>query len=141
MSMEQDPLAEKFRQWAVRKQRVEVETTRMNKLRDSIVEEIILRGDRDEKGNTVLRLPTPVVVGDKSYEDLKREARISTTLSEERALALAKDKGLEAEVVVHTPTIDLDALYAVHADGRLTEAEIEALFDTKVSYAFKPKAA
>ncbi|MFD4858453.1 hypothetical protein [Streptomyces atratus] len=140
MAMESDPRAEKVRQWALMKAQNETMTTRMNKLRDEIMADIVLYGDKDEKGSTSLRLNVPVVVGNKTYEELKREARISTTLNEERALVLAETKGIAHDVVVHVPTIDMDALYAAHADGRVSEEEIDALFDTKVTYAFKPKA-
>lgn len=141
MAMEQDSRSEKVRQWALLKAQNEATTTRMNKLRDDIMADIILHGDKDEKGSTSLRLSTPIVVGNKTYEELKREARISTTLNEERALELAAAKNIESDVVVHVPTIDMDALYAAHSDGRVSEEEIDALFDTKVTYAFKPKAA
>ncbi|MFJ1700375.1 hypothetical protein ACIOHC_35890 [Streptomyces sp. NPDC088252] len=140
MAMESDPRSEKVRQWALMKAQSDTMTTRMNKLRDDIMADIVLHGDKDETGSSSLRLSVPVVVGNKTYEELKREARISTTLNEERALALAKAKGIENDVVAHVPTIDMDALYAAHADGRVSEEEIDSLFDTKVSYAFKPKA-
>ncbi|MFH9606839.1 hypothetical protein [Streptomyces sp. NPDC017448] len=137
MSMDLDPTAEKVRQWALLRQQNKLLTTRMNKLRDELMEVILLRGDQDEKGSTRLSLTSPVVVGEKTYDELKREARISTTLNEDRALALAVEKNIQAEVVVQVPTIDMDALYEAHASGKVSEEEIDSLFDTTVNYAFK----
>lgn len=136
-----DELSEKFRQWATLKKKVDVEISRMNKLRDDMMETVISQGDQDETGSSHLPLPVPIDIGDKTYNAIKREARTSTVLNEERALAMAEERGILNEVTVSVTTIDLDLLYASWQRGKLSDAEIDSLFDTKTNYAFKSVAA
>lgn len=135
-----DELSEKFRQWAVLKAQNDLTVTRMNKLRDGMMETVIASGDRDEKGNTHLPLPVEIKVGDKIYKAIKREARVSTTLNEDLAMAMAHNKGLQDDLIVHEPHIDIDALYAAYQRRQISEEELDGLFETKTSYAFKPVA-
>ncbi|MFE9834057.1 hypothetical protein ACFYP4_02740 [Streptomyces sp. NPDC005551] len=139
MSMQPDPYVEKLRQWALLKAQVNTQTTRMNKLRDDLMETVTRDGDRDETGSVHWKLPSEFEVAGKTFTGIKREARTSTVLNEDRALDFAKERQIWDDVVVMTPTIDLDALYVAHQQNKLTEAELDGLFDTKVSYAFKPE--
>lgn len=129
--------AEKFRQWAHLKAQQELVSSRMNRLRDDLMATIQASGDRDERGNFYLALPVPITVGDKEYNSIKREARTTTTLNEDAAIALARNKGLENELIVQEPHIDLDALYAAWQRGKITEEELDGLFEKKTTYAFK----
>ncbi|MFI0265667.1 hypothetical protein [Streptomyces luteogriseus] len=137
MTMQPDALSEKFRQWALLKQQNDATSKRMNHLRDEIMDVVVRDGDRDEKGNTVYSLPMPLEAAGKEWKGIKREARTSVVLNEERALEFAKRKGLDG-VIEMVETIDLDALYVAHQQRQITEQELDGLFDTKTSYAFKP---
>ncbi|MFE6739783.1 hypothetical protein [Streptomyces tubercidicus] len=138
MVMASDPLSEKLRQWALLKQASVDLSSRMNKLRDELMDTVDRDGDRDEKGSSHLRLTNELEVGGKFFRGLKREARTSTVLNEERALEMVVAKGLENDVVVNVPTIDLDALYEAYQQRKLTQGELDSLFDTRTSFAFKP---
>lgn len=131
-------LSEKIRQWATLKAQTDLVLARMNKLRDDLMATIEASGDRDEKGNSLLHLTAPISAGDKHITALKREARTTPTLNEERAMALAHEKGLEDKLIVHEPHIDMDALYAAWQRGTISESELDGLFDVKTTYAFKP---
>jgi hypothetical protein len=138
MAMEPDPLAEKMRQWALIKQKHDTLGARLNRLRDDMMDAALLNGDKDERGSSFLSFPAPVDIHGTIYKGIKRQARTSTVLNEERALEMARAKGISGEVTVTTSAIDLDLLYEAYAQGKLTEAEIDSLFDTKTSHAFKP---
>lgn len=140
MTMQPDPTVEKFRQWALWKQRVDTEITRLNRLRDELMDVVIRDGDRDEKGSTFYALPMPLEAAGKNWKGIRREARTSVVLNEERALEFAKQNGLWDDVVEMVPTIDLDALYIAQQRGRITEEQLDSLFDTNTNYAFKPVA-
>jgi hypothetical protein len=137
MTMQPDALSEKFRQWALLKQQNDATSKRMNHLRDEIMDVVVRDGDRDEKGSTFYSLPMPLDAAGKEWKGIKREARTSVVLNEERALEFAKRKGLEG-VIEMVETIDLDALYVAHQQRQISEQELDSLFDTKTSYAFKP---
>lgn len=138
MTMQPDALSEKFRQWALLKQQSDATSKRMNHLRDEIMDVVVRDGDRDEKGNTFFSLPMPLEAAGKEWQGIKREARTSVVLNEERALEFAKQNGLWDDVVEMVPAIDLDALYVALQQRRITEEQLDSLFDTKTSYAFKP---
>lgn len=135
-----EELSLKMRQWAQLRAQTDLISSRMNRLRDDLMEAALAGGDQDERGNIHLPLPAPITVGDKTYSAIKREARKSTTLNEERALALAHELGLQNELITHEPRIDVDKLYAAWQRGRITEEQIDGLYDDKVTYAFKPVA-
>jgi hypothetical protein len=139
MTMHPDPVVEKLRQWTLWKQRVDTEITRLNKLRDELMDVVVRDGDQDEKGSMFYALPMPLESAGKTWKGIKREARTSVVLNEERALEFAKSKGLN-DVIIRVESIDLDALYVAHQERRISEAELDGLFDTKTSYAFKPVA-
>jgi hypothetical protein len=139
MTMHPDPTVEKFRQWTLWKQRVDTEITRLNKLRDELMDAVIRDGDQDEKGSIFYALPIPLESAGKTWKGIKREARTSVVFNEERGLAFAKENGLN-DVIVMVETIDLDALYVAYQERRISEAQLDGLFDTKTSYAFKPVA-
>lgn len=132
-----DPLSEKFRRWASLKHQSEIASKEMNRLRDDLMETVIAEGSQDEKGNTHFELPATIDVAGREYRGIKREVRVSTTLNEDRALAMIDEKRLGTEVVNLVPQIDMDALYAAYQRGKLTEEEIDSLFDVKRTYAFK----
>jgi hypothetical protein len=132
-----DDTSEKFRQWATLKAQTETMSSRMNKLRDSLMETVMAEGSQDEKGNQHFDLPAPIEVAGKTFKGIKREARVSTVLNEERAFELIDAKGLASEVVKFVPQVDMDALYAAYQRGKLTSDEIDGLMDTKKTFAFK----
>lgn len=133
-----DDVSKKFGLWAHKKSYVDLEIARMNKLRDDLMGAVMELGDKDERGSMHLVLPSPIQVGDKTYEAIKREARTSTTLNEQAALDLAHNKGLQATLIKLEQHINVDALYAAWQRGLISEAELDALYESKTTYAFKP---
>lgn len=133
--MPPDDLSDKFRRWAFLRGQSDITSAQMNKLRDELMAHAAAQGDHDERGNSHLSLA--IEVGGKSFSGIKREARTSTTLNKERALEMAYTKGLQDELIVHEPCIDTDALYAAWQRGKITERELDGLFDTKTTFAFK----
>lgn len=136
--MDPDAYTDKFRQWADRKSTVTRLTREMNVLRDDLMKVVIQDGDSDELGSRRWYFPASVDIDGTAYKGIKREARTSTVVNEERALKLAEAEGLEDELVVQVRTIDVDALYRVYAEGRVSQDQLDSLFDTKVTHAFKP---
>lgn len=138
MPLEADPYAEKFRQWATLKNQVDKTTSRMNHLRDDLMKHVSEVGDQDERGNSYYALPQPIEVDGVEYRGIKREARTSTVLNHERALAFAAEQGLEDEIVEYVPQIVQESLYDLYAQDRVSQTQLNSLFDTKTSHAFKP---
>lgn len=78
-------------------------------------------------GNIVYLLPEPIQIGAKAYAGMELRKKTDVTFDEEAALKLAADKGLMG-IVTHTEVVvDQEAFYILQQQGRLTEAELDAL--------------
>lgn len=155
-----------FSDWLGLKDSVTKLEKRKDSLRDTLKAEITAQGDPDEKGSMWLDLDEPVTAPDgKTYVALKNTKRVSQTLNEAKAEALLKAKGLtdectnllirvtdhakavaalqkagllDAEGLVIDKVLDEEAILAAHYTGKLTQDEVDGIFDTKVVFAFNP---
>ena len=86
-------------------------------------------------GNIVYLLDEPIQVGKKVYAGMELRRKTDVTFDEEAALKLAVDKGLMG-VVTHTEiVVDQDAFFVLNQQGKLTEAELDALLvESEPSY-------
>lgn len=132
-------LAEKLRLWVYLKAQVDRTTAQLNQLRDEISEDVERAGQADESGHIRLAIGRPFEYAGRRYEGVKRERRVTRTLSEQRAGDLADAKDLRGRLFPLRPVFDPDELYVLYQQGLVTEAEIDSLYDTKVSWAFKPE--
>lgn len=133
-------LAEKLRLWVYLKAQVDRNTAQLNQLRDQISADVERYGRPDESGHVRMQLRRPFEYGGKRYEGIKRERRVSRTLSQDRAEALANARGLRDRLFPMRPVFDADELLVLYQQGLLTEGEIDGLYDTKITWAFKPEA-
>lgn len=133
-------LSEKLRLWVYLKAQVDRTTGQLNHLRDEISADVERYGEPDESGHVRLPIARTFEYGGRRYEGIKRERRVSRLINQERAETLALDKGLIGRLFPARPTFDPDELYVLYQQGLLTEKEIDDLYDTKVTWAFKPEA-
>jgi len=133
-------LTEKLKMWVYLKAQVDRLTSQLNQLRDDISADVERYGESDESGHLRLAIGRPFEYAGRRYEGIKRERRVSRLVNEERAEALAMAKGVVGRLFPARPTFDQDELYVLYQQGLLTEREIDDLFDTRVSWAFKPEA-
>jgi hypothetical protein len=133
-------LAQNTLLWAQLRAAQERITGELNKLRDTLSAIIEVHGYTDERGNLRLELPEPVTFDGRRIESLKYERRVSRVLNEERAAAFAKQRGLTDRLFPPTPLFDEQQLYVLYQEHVITEADIDALYDTREGWAFKPQA-
>lgn len=103
-------------------------------------------GEQQEGGHRVLRLSEPILfssynttgkVTEKDVVGIRRVRREATTLDAERAMALIKAKGLEAECTKTEVVLDEDAILAANFDEKISDAALATLYDTSPpTYAF-----
>lgn len=122
-----------FRQWLEIKTQTDVLAKRQKELRDWLCGAIEETGYADDKGSLYLELPEEV----DGFAGLKYECRVSQSLSEDRAMALIKSKGLEKRCIVLVPEIDQEEIYKAHYEGLISQEELDGIFDTNTNYAFK----
>jgi hypothetical protein len=133
-------LASDLQMWVQLKAQIDRVTSQLNRLRDRISAEVEATGEIDESGHIRLPLPEAFEWAGKRYEGVKRERRVTASISHERAEALADAKGLRERIFPLRPALDEQELYVLYQERLLTEAEIDSLVDRKVTWAFKPEA-
>ncbi len=131
---------EKVRQFLTLKFQETQIVTRKNKLRDEVSAFVDQTGEVDEKGSKFWKLPTPIEVNGQKFTEVKRERRVSTSLDTEAVETLVNSKGLRDRVFkqVTQEVLDQDELYVLNQEGLLTDDELDSLWVTSESFAFKP---
>ncbi|MFF8283363.1 hypothetical protein ACF06W_11640 [Streptomyces albus] len=132
-----DPVVPTFREWAVLKAQQTELTTRMNRLRDKVIEAVRTRGYADHKGSQYIDLPFPIPVGDAEYVRIKRERRVSVVADIEAAERITRAAGVYDRAFPPLPTLDADELYVLLQEGRLSEEEMDQIMVQKESWAFR----
>jgi len=130
-------------EWLHAKAQINAMTARANKLRDELDDFVAFAGYVDDKGHTYLDLPATLEVAGKKVAALKREKRVTRSANTDRIGALADrvdaahpKANLHDRLFPLLPVLDEDELYVAYQDGLLTEADIDAVFDAKVTWAF-----
>jgi hypothetical protein len=112
-------------------------------LKKQMMAELELRGAPGENKLT-LDLDEPLMFT--SYKDGKpkekkvvgceRRERTSTSLNEEKAMALSKKKKHEEECTEVVTVVSEDAILAANYQGKITDKELAALYEENTTYAF-----
>lgn len=92
-------------------------------------------GYTDDKGSEYIDFSEPI----EGYAGLKRERRVSQHLDEDKALEVLARKKLTALCTRTITVVDEEAVQAAFYDGKLTQDDIDAMFLTKINYAFIPR--
>jgi hypothetical protein len=133
-------IADRFLQWVKVRDEIKFMEDRQKQLRNQMMSAIETEGEKDEKGSLFLELTEPIEYDGKTYGLLKKERRVGSRFLEDDAEKLLESKGLLAEAQKTVVVLDQDSIYRLHQEGKLTEAEIDSMFQESVTWAFKPMA-
>lgn len=125
-------ITKKVHQYVALKDQLDVLTKRQKEIKADLQNAVTLYGEMDGRGHMVLEVNDSVTGVDK----LTQQRRISKSLDADTAEKILGDKGLLEECLEFVPTINEEAVMAAFYKGQLTEADIDAMFPSKVSYAF-----
>ena len=125
-------ITKKVQQYVALKDQLDLLTKRQKEIKADLQNSVTLYGEVDGRGHTVLEINDPVTGVDK----LTQQRRISKSLDADAAEKILGDKGLLEECLEFIPTINEEAVMAAFYKGQLTEADIDAMFPSKISYAF-----
>jgi hypothetical protein len=99
------------------------------------------QGLEDDDGNLYYEFPSVVDNGDgKKYVGVElRKSKPDGFFTQEDMLAFARKKGLEHRLVKMVPFVDMDDLYVLQQEGKITEAELRGLMQyPKAQYSLWP---
>ena len=108
----------------------------------ALLEEV---GEAQEGGHRILRLNEPLTFAsygatgkmtEKEILGIRRVRRETTALNSERVMKLLEDKDMVADCTVTRTDIDEDAILAANFEGRITDEEMDALWDKTENFAF-----
>ena len=107
----------------------------------ALLEEV---GEAQEGGHRVLPLNEPITfhsyktgkVKETEVTGIRRVRREVTALNTDRVMKLLEDKKMVAECTVTRTDIDEDAILAANFEGRITDEEMDALWDKTENFAF-----
>ncbi len=130
-AVEDKELKNTIRQYLMLKDELDVITKRQNDIKQRLIE-VVDAVEADDRGHRVL------TVEDDSLGDvtLTRQRRVSKSLNMEVAEDILTKKGIRDTCIKMVPTIDEGAIMAAFYENYLTEEDIDAMFPSKISYAF-----
>lgn len=111
---------------------------RRDEIRDRLKALLETEGYTDDKGSLYVDLEKAVEGPDgKLYGVLKNERRVSQVLNEEKATAMVQEKGLGDRCIVLVPTLDEEEVLKAHYEGLISQEEVDSIFETRETYAFR----
>ncbi|WP_019629596.1 hypothetical protein [Actinomadura atramentaria] len=114
---------------------------RMDLVRGDLAGIIYKHGERDDRGSVYLPLKDAIENGDKSITSLKMERRVSSRVNEQIAEDILKEKGLWGEAAQVITVINPEAIFALYAEDKLTDDELDKILEQSESFALKDVAA
>lgn len=132
-------VATTLRQYLTLRVQREALEDREGTLKKSLQEIIESSGYEDDQGHFWLDLEEPVTVdGFGSVPRLKRERRVSVSFKEDTAEDILKSKGLYDKCTTLVPVYDEEEIRKAHFQGLLSDEDIDAIYPSKVIWAFRP---
>jgi len=126
-----EPLLQEVRQYTTLKDEITTLETRVSTLRKRILETVEQLGEENDKGSIVLAVDDQL----SGTANVVKQRRVSKAFDEEKADVILKSKNLFDSCTKTTVVLDPDAVMAAYWDGKLTDADIDAMFPEKVSWA------
>lgn len=108
---------------------------RAKSLRDSLMESVKVLGEPDDKGHLWMELDDEV----NGVHSVLAERRVSQTLNEERAQEILAERELLDRCTKTVRVVDHDEVMACLYDELVSEADVDEMFDNKITWALRLK--
>ena len=130
-----DDLGREILEYQVLKQQIDDLDKRAKVLRDSLMESTKILGESDDKGHLWMELDEEI----NGVRALLAERRVSQSLNEERAQQILEERGLLERCTKTVRVVDHDEVMACLYDELVTEADVDEMFDNKITWALRLK--
>jgi hypothetical protein len=134
--MSLNDLKSNLRQYLALKKEVEVLSKRQDEIKSRLKLTVEAAGETDDRGHVTLKVEDDII-GDVT---LTQQRRVSKTLDMNIAEDLLKERGIYDKCVKMVPVLQEDAIMSCVYTGELSEADVDAMFPAKISFAFLVKA-
>jgi hypothetical protein len=113
-------------------------TTRSEALKKRLKEWLPSASDAytNEQGSVFYDLPETVNVGGQDYKGMELRRAVSSVFDEDEATKILKRKGVYDQAL--TPVLDQDKIYRLVQEGKITESDLDKMFEQRESFAFWP---
>lgn len=110
-----------------------------NKYKSTMMANLAVFGDVDERGSRWFRFEEPLYSrdGTKVYTAIKRERRVSRVLSHDRAEAWLTENKLIQSCTRLEPVFDEDLMLSLNFQGTIPDDVLDSFYDENESWAFK----
>ena len=126
-----EALRSEARQYAVIKDHISELTGRQAQLKTNMMSQLE-ELEPDDTGHRVVQFDDDVL----GSVRITKQRRVSKSLNTDIAEDILTAKGLRNTCIKMVPILDEEAILSAFYEGRLTEADIDAMFPAKTSYAF-----
>lgn len=132
MSLDRKALQMNVQQFVALKDEITRLLDRKKEVQERLVVVLKEHGEVDGRGHIVLEVDDPVT----GTQKITHQRKVSKSLDMDVAEKILTEKNLKDKCIVMVPTLDEAEIMASFYRGELTEADIDAMFPAKVSYAF-----
>ena len=112
--------------------------TRREKLKTELTTVAEEYGEADDKGHLVHSLDSPVEFEGKSYSGFMKQRRVSSSFNEETAEEILRKREVYEDALSTQVYLDQDKVYRLQQEGRISEDDLDAMFEENVTWAFVP---
>ena len=130
-----DDVTREVLEYQTLKQQIDDLDKRAKVLRDSLMEVVKVVGDPDDKGHLWMELDEEI----NGVRSVLAEKRVSQSLNEERALEIIEERGLTERCTQMVRVVDHDEVMACLYEEALSEADLDEMFDRKITWALRLK--
>jgi len=130
-AVDENDLVGRAKKYAFLKAQLDFLEKEQKELRVKLFENLDMDGEEDDKGNIVLELPEEV----EGYSSIIKQRRVSRKIDETRAEELIIEKGMEDTLYKTVRVVDEDALMAALYNDELTEAEVDEMYPSSITWA------
>lgn len=124
-----------FGEWVGLKKNRETLQKREDELKKQLSAVVESEGYTDDKGSEYFDFAQPI----DGFVGMKRERRVIQSLDEGKAFEVLAEKGLTKLCTRTITVVDEEAVQAAFYDGKLTQDDIDAMFQVRINYAFIPR--
>jgi hypothetical protein len=129
--MDMQELVHHVRENVLLKERIEELTTLQNEVKKQLKQAIEELGETDDRGHVVVEIEDDVT----GIRKVMQQRRVSKNLDIELAEIVLKEKGIHERCLTMVPVLNEDEIMAAYYENLITEADIDKMFPSKITWA------